>query len=304
VVVLRAAAVDAAAVTQTEWATALAKLTKEYGPGQVCIPGVSTAAAYAALLAHAARQHHPRGVPRLRVLGRVRRPPWPPPPGLAAANGAERAGMFSAWATVPAAGGTTRDVPGSVLAAGLAARGDSFAGHTNNAPIFDQGRGAGVVRRATAVTTTYSDTEADTLYDAGVNTFRVVNGVVALTGWRSLGDDTTFRQLNVGRLAMQLVAGLGDVMNQFLGRQIDGRGHLFAEVEGAIRGLLLDLYNRDGLYGETPDDAFDVDCSKTNNPDTSVDDGQLHAGAVISATPHTEQITIDVVTAVAEGVAA
>lgn len=304
VVVLRAAAVDAAAVTQTEWGTALAKLTKEYGPGQVCIPGVSTAAAYAALLAHAATNttravflDSASSVGSAATLATTAA-------GLASANGAERAGLFSAWETVPAAGGTTRDVPGSVIAAGLAARGDAFVGHTNNAPIFDQGHGAGIVRRATAVTTTYSDTEADTLYDAGVNTFRVVNGAVALTGWRSLGDDTTFRQLNVGRLAMLMVAGLGDVMYQFLGRQIDGRGHLFAEVEGAIRGLLLDIYNRDGLFGETPDEAFDVDCSAANNPGTSVAAGQLHASVVVSAAPHTEQLTIDVVTAVAEGIAA
>lgn len=303
VVILRAAAVDASAVTQAEWTTALAKLTKDYGPGQVCIPGVATAAAYAALLAHAAGFTN-RVVLLDSASNAVAATLATTASGLTAANGAERAGVVSPWVPVPAAGGTSRNVPGSVIAAGLAARGDSAVGHPNHAPIYDQGRDAGVVRRGTGVTVAYSDAEADTLYDAGVSTIRLVKGVPTLTGWKSLGDDPTFRQLNVGRLAMSLVSGLDGVMLRFLGRQIDGRGHLFAEIEGAIRGYLLDLYGKGALYGATADDAYDVDCSAANNPASDIDDGKVHAGAVISASPHTEQITIDVVTAIAEGVAA
>lgn len=303
VIVLRAAAVDPAAVTAPEWATALAKLTKDYGPGQVLIPGVATAAAYSSLLAHAAAFTN-RVVLLDSASNAVAATLATTAAGLTASNGAERAGLISPWATVPAAGGTTRNIPGSVIAAGLAARGDSAAGHPNQAPIYDQGRDAGVVRRGTAVTVAYTDAEADTLYDAGVNSIRLVKGIPTLTGWKSLGDDANFRQLNIGRLAMALVSGLDGVMLRFLGRQIDGRGHLFAEIEGAIRGYLLSLYTLDALFGETADDAFDVDCSEANNPAADVALGKVHAGAVISASPHTEQITIDVVTSIAEGVAA
>lgn len=303
VIVLRAAAVDSAAVTQPEWALALAKLTKDFGPGQVLTPGVSSAAAYAALLAHAAA-FPTRDVFLDGASNAVAATLATTAAGLAAAAGAERAGVFAGWVPVPAPGDTTRNIPGSVAAAGLAARGDAAAGHANQAPIFDQGRSIGVVRRGTGVTMAYTDAEADTLYDAGVNTFRLVGGVPTLTGWRSVGDDPVFKQLNVGRLAMQLASGLEIVMLKFLGRQIDGKGRLFAEVGGAIRGYLLALYNLGALFGETADDAFDVDCSDQNNPPVDVEAGKLHAAAAVSASPHTEQITIDVLTAIAEGVAA
>jgi hypothetical protein len=303
VVILRAVAVDAAAVTEAEWTTALRKLTKDFGPGQVCIPGISTAAAYAALVDHA-EEFTNRTVLLDTAKNAVTATVATAAAALAAADGAIRAGMVSPWVTVPGLGGTTRDVPGSVIAAGLAARGDASAGHANQAPMYDQGRDAGLVRRGLTVTTSYSDADADTLYDAGVNLLRLVNGKPTLTGWRALTDENVFKQLNVGRLAMQLTSGLGGVMLKFLGRQIDGRGFLFAEVEGAIRSYLLGLYSLGALYGETADDAFDADCSFANNPPTAISDGELHAAAAVAASNHTERITIDVVTALAEGVAA
>lgn len=306
VVVLRAAAVNPAAVTQTEWTTALSALTKDLGPGQVCIPGVTSAGAYAALLGHAATFTSRTVLLDAPATGNVAATLATTATGLHAAGGAERAGLVAGWAVVPVPGvvGTTRTVPGSLIAAGLAARGDAALGHANQAPIYDQSRDAGLVRRGTGVSQVFTDTEADTLYDAGVNTIRLVNGKPTLTGWRSLSDNTVFRQLNIGRLAMQLGTGLTNVMIRFLGRNIDGKGLLFAEIEGALRGELLRLYTLGALFGATADDAFDADCSFANNPGSDIATGKVHAAAVASASPHTEQLTIDVVTAIAEGVAA
>ncbi|SDC46178.1 hypothetical protein [Nocardioides lianchengensis] len=303
VVIVRATATDVAAVTEAEWTAGLRKLTKDFGPGQVCIPGITTAAAYAALVDHA-EEFTERTVLLDTPSTVVAATTATAATGLNAADGSIRASMVGPWVTVPGPAGTTRNVPGSVIAAGLAARGDAAVGHTNQAPIFDQGRDAGLVRRGVTVTTVFSDVDADTLYDAGVNLIRLVNGKPTLTAWRSLSDDPIFRQLNVGRLAMSLVTGMSGTMLKFLGRQIDGRGQLFAETEGALRGLLLELYGAGALYGETADDAFDVDCSFANNPPQSIAQGQVFAAAEVAATAHTERITIAVVTAVAEGVAA
>ncbi|HTW17081.1 MAG TPA: hypothetical protein VMF51_18265 [Nocardioides sp.] len=303
VVIVRAAAANVAAVTEAEWTAGLRKLTKDHGPGQVCIPGVTTAAAYAALIDHA-EEFDERAVLLDTPAVVVTATTAAAAAGLNAAAGSIRASMVGPWVTVPGPGGTTRDVPASVIAAGLAARGDAAVGHTNHAPIFDQGRDVGLVRRGLGVTTVFSDVDADTLYDAGVNLIRLRNGKPTLTGWRSLSDDDTFRQFNVGRLAMSLVTSMSGVMLAFLGRQIDGRGQLFAEIEGAIRGVLLGLYSAGALYGEAPDDAFDADCSFANNPAETIALGQVHAAAEVAATAHTERITIAVVTAVAEGAAA
>lgn len=301
VYVLRATAEDPAAVTESEWKTALAKLTVDLGPGQVLIPGVATSAAYTALLFHAnatgrtALLDAASDAAQSSISTAVA--------AIASADGAERAGLFAGWAKVRATGGGTRDVPGSVIAAGLAARGDARVGHTNHAPIFTHDGGAGVVVGGVGVTKTYTDAEVDTLSDAGVSTIRMVLGVPTLTDWKSVSDDDNFRQLNWGRTHMLLKSGVSALMLAFLGRQIDGRGQLFAELDGALRGYLLPLWQADALYGAEPGDAFDVDAYAPNTP-TTIAAGELRAQVEVSLSPFTEKVVIDVTTSIAEGVAA
>lgn len=300
VVLVRAAAVDAATVTQTEWETALSALTDEFGVGQVLIPGVTTPAAWAALLAHCATNNRTAlldciTVPVVATLATSAI-------ALAASDGATRATIVTG-ATLAGAGGTTRDVPGSVIAAGRAAAGDAFSGHANNAPIFDQGREAGFVARAVGVPKVFTDAEVDTLNDAGVTVIRPIGKVVQLVNWVSLSDDDRFHQLNAGRMSMQLVVGISGGVRQFLGRQIDGRGHLFAELEGFLRGYLQPLWAANALYGETAADSFEVEVASVNTP-TTIQAGELHSAIEVSLTPHTEKVVIDVVTNIAEGIAA
>lgn len=301
VVLVRAAAVDAAAVTQPEWKVALDKLTDEFGAGQVLIPGVTTAAAYAALLAHAAL--HTQRCVLLDVAGATTAATLvTTATGLAAADGSERATIVTG-ATVAASAGSTRDVAGSVIAAGRAAAGDAFHGHANNAPIFDQGRGAGFVPGAVGVPKLFTATELDSLYDAGVSVIAPVAGVVQLTGWVSLSDVVTDRQLNWGRMTMELSSGLSAGAQQFLGRQIDGRGILFAELEGLLRGYLTRLWQLNALYGESADRAFDVRVADVNTQETAAA-GQLVSSVEVSLSAHTETVLINVVTNISEGVAA
>lgn len=301
VYVLRAAAVDAAAVTEAEWKTALAKLVVDLGPGQVLIPGINTAAAYAALLDHASTSG--RCVLLDGASNAAASALATAAAGLASADGAERAGLFAGWVTVPASGGGSRNVPASVIAAGLAARGDARVGHTNHAPIFVHDGGAGVVRGATTVVTAYTDTEVDTLSDAGVSTIRMVRGRPTLVDWKSVSDDDNFRQLNWGRMHMMLKTDTTSLMLDFLGQQIDGQGHLFATLDGALRGYLLPLWQAGALYGAEPGDAFDVDAYSPNTTQT-IAAGELHALTEVSLSPFTEKVVIDTTTTIAEGVAA
>lgn len=289
----------AADVTEADWTAALAQVTEDYGASaQVAIPGVSTEAAHDALLAHAAAfpsrtvfldADPDATAAELEVIAS----------GYADEPAATRAGLVAPWVTFPAAAGATRDEPGSVVAVGLAARGDSIVGHTNHAPAGDQGRGAGVVTGALKPTATFTATELDTLHEAGVSVIRQVLGRPTLYGWRSLSSDERFRQLNAGRFAGQITAGVRSVAEQFLFRQIDARGLLFAELEGGLRGYLQPLWNATALYGDTAADAFDVQVAPVNTPDT-IRAGELHAAVEVALTPHTERVVIDVVTHIAQ----
>jgi hypothetical protein len=299
VIIVRAADTDAVAgISEAEWTVALGKFTDGFGPGQVAIPGEDDAAAHAALLAHA--ETTGRTVLLDGAADATATALTTIATGVAAAAGANRAGLAAPWVTVPAPAGTTRDVPGSVIAAGLAAHGDAVVGHANNAPAGDQGRGAGIVNHGTDVTTHFTTAELDTLHDAGVSVIRQMYGKPTLYGWRSVSSDERFRQLNAGRMSMQLGAGIHAAAEQFLFRQIDGRGRLFAELEGTLRGYLLPLWNADALYGETADDAFDVEVAGVNTPET-IAAGELHAAVEVALTPHTERVVIDVVTSIAQG---
>ncbi len=298
VVVVRAAAVDVNAVTEAEWTTALGLFTDEFGAGQVMIPGVATAGAYAALLAHSDATG--RTVLLDAESDATAATAAAAASGLAAGAGAERAGLIAPWVQMPGPAGVAVEVPGSVIAAALAARGDAVVGHANHAPAGDQGRGAGIVNRGINVTATYTAAELDTLHDAGVSVIRQMYGKPTLYGWRSVSSDDRFRQLNAGRFSMQLGTGIFAAAEQFLFRNIDGRGHLFAELEGALRGYLMPLYAADALYGATADDAFDVAVADVNTPDT-IAAGELRSSVEVALTPHTEKVVIDVVTSIAEG---
>jgi len=298
VIVLRATAEDAGEVTEAEWDAALAVLTPSYGPGQVAIPGVSSSAAYSALLTHAAA--NPARVVLLDVAsGAAAAAIETAVAAVAADAGAERAAVIAPWVVFPQVGGGTRSTPGSVVAAGLAARSDAATGSANNAPIFDQGRNAGRIIGATGLVTSFTDDDVDDLYDAGVNVFRLWNGVHTLTGWRAASPDLRWKPFGVGRLTMQLSAGVDAVMSQYLGRPIDGKGYLFAEIEGALTGYLQPLHDLGALYGATPAEAFGVVCDFTNNSPASIAAGVVNAAVAIKASSAAEQIVINVITSLA-----
>lgn len=301
VVLLRATAVDPSAVTQAEWAAALAKLTPEWGPGQVLIPGVTTPAAYDALLAHSDASG--RCVLLDTAVNATAAAIATSAATLTDAEGANRCGLLAGWTIMPGPAGVPRNVPPSVIAAGLVGRNDAAVGHANNAPAGDQSRGAGFIDGALGLTPVFTDADHDTLNDAGVSVFRVKNKTPQLYGWVSISPDDRFRQLNWGRMTMQLETGIAAGAEKFLFRQIDGQGRLFSELEGMLRGYLKPLYEANAFYGATDADAYDVDVAGVNTAATAAA-GELHAAVEVSFSAHTEKVVIDVTTNISEGVTA
>ena len=298
VVLVRADAEDVNAVTEAEWKAALGTLTAGYGVGQVLIPGVSTAAAHAALLDHADKAG--RTVLLDGAQGAAASALATTATALAAAAGAEKATLVAPAVNLPGPGGVERVVPASVLVAGLVGRNDARVGHANGAPAGDQGVSAGVIRAGRSPVTVFTDAELDTLHEAGVSVIKPVHGRPTLYGWRSLSDDDRFRQLNIGRMMMQLGSGIFAAVEQFMFRSIDGQGLLYTEVEGALRGYLAPLWAAGALYGATADEAFDVAVREVNTPVMAAN-GELCAAVEVKLSSHAERIVIDVVTSLADG---
>jgi hypothetical protein len=263
-------------------AEALALFTKNLGPGQVVAPGDTTG--HSALLAHA------RDNNRVALLN---------------GGGAVTIG--------PVAGSTTnRDVPVEAFAAGLIARSDALRS-VNEAPAADRGylRAAidvvtPAVADVTALATTakgspgaefgalftagrFTDAERATLDEASVNPFVVgINGV-QLYGFSGLPVDSFFTN---ARLRMSLTARLDSLAQQFVFRTIND------ELRGALRDVLLAELDREykagQLYGDTAEDAYDVDVSDAVNTPETIAAGRLIAHAWYVPGPFAERVEINI----------
>lgn len=223
----------------------------------------------------------------------------------------EVAGLFGSWLSVPGLtpGAPPRTAPLAAATAGLIAATDARYGNAAHAPAGDQGLSIGNIGYALGlVGTAPTDSQWDSLDAAGVNLATVnESGAVQLYGFNSLSTDPRWTQLNYHRLRMQILAGGGALMRAFVFRLIDGRGHLFAEVNDALSGYLLNLFSADALWGATAAEAFTVDTSYgpglVNSP-TSVGAGELKAVVTYTPSPHAKNVYTTVISETIQGAAA
>ena len=277
-------------VVDATYADALKVFSRDLGPGQVSVPGVSTAAVQAALFVHAGDYN------------RVALPDLPNTPLVttyastadalrASANGAYGA-FFGPWAVIPGlVGGTTRQVPYSAVQAGLIARNDQFfspgravAGH--NYPL----------QFVIDLVGTFTDADRETALLKGVNLAKNVYGSLQTYGFRSAVDpavDASFVQFNYARQRMALSAELQHAADGFVFETIDGAGHTISAFENALTGVLLDAYSSGDLYGDVAEEAFRVETGPSVNTVESIALGQLNATVRVRMSPHAELVTIN-----------
>lgn len=236
--------------TDTQWAAALAGFLYTYGPGQVCAPGRTSTVGHTQLLEHAAEFN------RTALLDGTYGASATTLKTAAAAvedlDDAERGGLFSTWLQIPAAvAGVPRYVPPSAVVAGLCATNDAVR-NPGVQPIAEQGR----LRYAIAATDTFTDAARDDLYDNGVNVFLDDPLGLRLYGFRSVTTEDSWRDLSANRLFMELEARTKAQDEFFVGAKITNAQ--IAEYNSAATSIALEIYDRDSLYGDSPDEAFRV----------------------------------------------
>jgi hypothetical protein len=236
---------------------ALAKLPDELGPGQVAmaVPD-SDSVVYGALIDHAAAfdrfalldvELATDTVAELATAG-----------GLVP-GGTEDGALFAPWVEVPppagVSGGTARQVPASAVVAALCARADA-GGNPNRAPA---GRDYPLQYATGFVGDDLVMTDRTTLLSAGVNTFADRYGVLQLYGFQTKiaqSVDTPFWQANCSRARMWLKAEAKKVGENYMFKPIDARGILAGGLKTDLDAICLGLWANNGLYGDTPADAF------------------------------------------------
>lgn len=283
---------DRASVTDADRVAAVNRFGRDLGPGQVSIPGASTAAAHEGLLTHARDRNR-------RALLDV--PDTADEATIEAASKAvrdlgdlARFGGFFTRGTLPGlTAGTTRSVPGSAFAAGAMARVDA-AGNPNVPAAGENG----ILASAVGVPYSFDDAQREALNDAGVNVIRVVFGQVRIYGFRTVAAKDAAPnhwQLANVRLDMAIAARGAAIAERFVFRPIDGKGHTTSEFAGELSAMLAEFYRLGALYGDTADDAFSVDVGPAVNTPESIADGHLRAVLAIRRSPMGEVVEVEVV---------
>lgn len=292
---LASGADDRASVTEAQWLAALELFAGHLGPGQVSMPGRTTAAAQGNVLAHCESKNRVALLDGsdTATVGTL----TSQAATLRALSTARYGGLFAPWVVIPGiAPLTTRTVPPCALLAGLAARSDANGGNPNEAIAgVDH-----VAHYAIGVSQIpWTKAERQTLSEAGANVIRAAGGRPRPYDNLTLVNplvDTTWLQLSNARLNMAICSRSAAVAERHLFAQLDGRGIEIGKFNGDLVGeVLLPLYEDGALYGETAEDAFVCETGPQVNTTETIAKGELHAALAVRMSPSAEQVIIEVI---------
>ena len=143
-----------------------------------------------------------------------------------------------------------------------------------------------------------SDSDRVDLLADGCNTFAKKYGVLMNYGFQTKivqDDSTPFWQANAVRARMWLVSKAEVAGEDYMFKPIDGRGLLARALQTDLDSICLELYNVDGLYGETPQDAFSTEVGVQVNTEENVSQGVLSAVVEARFSLHAKRVLIDLV---------
>lgn len=206
------------------------------------------------------------------------------------------AALFGSWVVIPSPDGVIgsgqRTVPASSVIAALCNRVDQD-GNPNRAP---GGRGY-PLQYVQDFVLDPSDMDRNTLLGLGVNMCTNDFGLLINAGFQtnipsSAYATTPFWQLNCARARMWLKAQIQAVAAGYFMRPIDGQGKLAAQLKADLDGVCRELYDVDGLYGDTPGDAYKNTVSPTLD---SVAQGTLTVKTEARFSLYAKSIVVDLI---------
>jgi hypothetical protein len=279
-------------------ATTLPLFTEDFGGGQVTAWSLTPAAAdYTALIAHA------KANKRFALLDVKATDDTlselTTTAGTFPTTDAGFAAGFGPWPEIPApsgvTGGGTRTVPASSTVAALLARSDGL-GNPNRAPA---GRDFPLQYATGLSGPVLSDADGTALRAVGLNPLREKFGLMTLDGFQTKivsSPDDPFWQANCARGRMWLQWRSTDVGLAYEYKNIDGRGRLARALQTDLEALCKSLWDVDGLYGDSPSEAYAVEVGTAVNTAASIAYGELHASVEVRFSLHARLVVIELVT--------
>lgn len=286
---------DRATVTSSTLVAALTQFSSDLGPGMVAIPGQPYSTVASGIAAHCAANRRvgavaaAQGTSVAAAVTAAR--------SLRTSTGAENLGFFYPWVTIPDNSGGLRTISPEGYVAGVRARSLLAAGGEYG-PWFGETAKAQYI---TGAETTLSSTDASTLADGAINPIRVMLGGTRLYDWRSLSyDEANWRFLNYRDLVNGVAWRVSRRMEAFVGAILDGKGHLFAQMEAAALGVVDPyaaagaLYELDDPTGNQTDPGYRVITDAPVNTPTTIAAGQANIRVEVRPSPDAELVGVTI----------
>ena len=279
---------DRAAIVAGDYVATLARFGAGLGAGAVAVPGQSANAVHTGLIAHG------RATRRLALLatptGTTVAGAKVIANGLRAVLGSDAAGPAFPWVRVPDGVGGTRLISPEGYVAAMRARAHRAEGPWR-APAGD----IAIARHVVGVETELTQAQIDDLLTSRVNPIRTMAGTVRLYGWRSLSVDQVNFLMLTARDTLNHVAVLAEQrLERFVFREIDGKGHLFAEIEAEMTAVLEPIRLAGGLYEKTSDDGDPIDPGYTINVRQGANEHEIVVEIGIRIAPTAELIIVTI----------
>jgi hypothetical protein len=285
---------DRGSLVAADYVTALERFPASLGAGAIAIPGHAASAVGAGLIAHANDRR--RMALMAPAQGADVAAASAEAAALRATTGSQHAGMFYPWVTVPDGSGSTRTVSPEGYVAGVRAR-----AHRQVGPWRAAAGEIAAARYVVAPAQELTTTEVNTLNDSRVNPIRVIAGSTRVYGWRSLSIDTVnYLHLTASDMLNVIAAEAQVALEQFVFRSVDAKGHLFAELEGEVIGILEPIRSAGGLYERLDDDGnpidpgYSVDTGPTVNTVATLALGEVNIAVAIRVSPVGELIRLNI----------
>jgi hypothetical protein len=141
-------------------------------------------------------------------------------------------------------------------------------------------------------------TDVEGLLTAGGNAFVNRYGVLQSYGFQTgvaQSPDTPFWQASASRTRMWMIAWAKAIGENYMFKPIDGRGHLASDLQRNLNSKWLELWSNDGLYGDTPEEAFATSVGASVNQESTIALGELHAVVEARLSMYAKSIPIDLV---------
>lgn len=197
------------------------------------------------------------------------------------------------------AGGTTREVRGSVVKAALMARSDINTGNPNLAAAGNHvPGGGGQVDYAVGIKAERPFTEIQDLAESQVNCFRTVNNRVRAYGDWTLADLSVLPHwwnMSGSRTVMAVRAREQAVAEELMFGQIAADGLFLDKYNGALSGVLAELQRAGAIYGSDSNPGYRVTVGGANNPLSEIAVGQVEAEITMRTSPEAVALKITLI---------